>query len=138
MSNCATGRRWRLFLADDHEAMLAVVKDLLHARYDVVGTACDGETVLDFVAALAPDVVVMDISMPRLNGVKAAERLKDSGTRAKLIFLTVYGNPEFIRSAFAAGALGYVIKHRLMTDLPLAIEAALEGKRFISPSLVVP
>jgi len=118
--------------------MLARVKEVLRVRYDVVGVACDGEALLDLVAKLEPDIAVIDISMPGLNGMQAAQRLKDSGTRTKLVFLTIYGNPEFIRAAFAAGALGYVLKRRMVTDLPLAIEAALEGKRFLSASLAEP
>lgn len=138
MSNPTAGRRWRLLLADDHEAMLASVEEVLGARYDVVGIAGDGETLLDLVAALDPDIAVIDISMPGLNGMQAAQRLKDSGAPTKLVFLTIYGNPEFIRAAFAAGALGYVLKRRMVTDLPLAIEAALAGKRFLSAPLAEP
>jgi len=118
--------------------MLASVKELLCVRYDVVGMAYDGETLLDLVAKLEPDIAVIDISMPGLNGMQAAQCLKDSGTRTKLVFLTIYGNPEFVRAAFAAGALGYVLKRRMLTDLPLAIEAALEGKRFLSAPLAEP
>ena len=138
MSNHSAVRRWRLLLADDHKAMLASVEELLRVRYDVVGMAGDGETLLDLVAKLEPDIAVMDISMPGFNGMQAAQRLKDSGTRTKLVFLTIHGNPEFIRAAFAAGALGYVLKRRMLTDLPLAIEAALEGKRFLSAPLAEP
>jgi DNA-binding NarL/FixJ family response regulator len=97
-----------LLLADDHKLMLASVKELLRVRYDVVGMAYDGETLLDLVAKLEPDIAVIDISMPGLNGMAAARCLKDSGTRTKLIFLTIYANPEFVRAAFAVGALGYV------------------------------
>jgi DNA-binding NarL/FixJ family response regulator len=138
VSKRTAGRRWRLLLADDHEAMLASVKEVLRVRYDVVGVARDGEALLDLVAKLEPDIAVIDISMPGLNGMQAAQRLKDSGTRTKLVFLTIYANPEFIRAAFAAGALGYVLKRRMVTDLPLAIEAALEGRRFLSAPLAEP
>jgi DNA-binding NarL/FixJ family response regulator len=138
VSNHSAGRRWRLLLADDHKAMLASVKEVLRVRYDVVGVAGDGEALLDLVAKLEPDIAVIDISMPGLNGMQAAQRLKDSGTQTKLVFLTIYGNPEFIRAAFAAGALGYVLKRRMVTDLPLAIEAVLEGKRFLSAPLAEP
>ena len=135
VSNHSAGRRWRLLLADDHKPMLASVKELLRVHYDVVGMACDGETLLDLVAKLDPDIAVIDISMPGLNGMAAARCLKDSGTRTKLIFLTIYANPEFVRAAFAVGALGYVLKRCMVTDLPLAIEAALAGKRFLSTPL---
>ena len=138
MSNHSAGRRWRLLLADDHKLMLASVKELLRVHYDVVGMAYDGETLLDLVAKLEPDIAVIDISMPGLNGMQAAQCLKDCGTRTKLVFLTIYGNPEFVRAAFAAGALGYVLKRRMLTDLPLAIEAAVEGKRFLSAPLAEP
>ena len=138
MSINIAGRRWRVLLADDHKPMLAAVKRLLQVRYNVVGTACDGETLLDLVGKLAADVAVLDIAMPRLNGVEAARRLKEYGTRTKLVFLTAYGTPEFIRSAFDSGVLGYVLKRRLMTDLLPAIEAALRGERFVSSPLIVP
>jgi DNA-binding NarL/FixJ family response regulator len=127
-----------LLLADDHKPTLASVKELLRVRYDVVGMAYDGETLLDLVDKLEPDIAVIDISMPGLNGMQAAQRLKDSDTRTKLVFLTIYGNREFVRAAFAAGALGYVLKRRMVTDLPLAIEAALEGKSFLSAPLAEP
>jgi DNA-binding NarL/FixJ family response regulator len=138
VSNQSAGRRWRLLLADDCKPMLASVTEVLHGRYDVVGIAGDGETLMDLVTKLEPDIAVIDISMPGINGMQAAQRLKDSGTRTKLVFLTIYGDSEFIRAAFAAGALGYVLKRRMLTDLPLAIEAALEGKRFLSAPLAVP
>jgi DNA-binding NarL/FixJ family response regulator len=131
-------RRYRVLLADDHKPMLSAVQELLKAHYDVVGTACDGEATLDLVRSLAPDIAILDISMPRLNGVAAAQRLRDSGTQTKIIFLTIYSNPEFIRSAFAAGAHGYVLKRRVMTDLLLAVQAALEDRRFVSPPLTGP
>ena len=89
MSNHSAGRRWRLLLADDHKPMLASVKELLCVRYDVVGMAYDGETLLDLVAELEPDIAVIDISMPGLNGMQAAQCLKDSGMRTKLVFLTM-------------------------------------------------
>ena len=136
MSNHPGGRRWRLLLADDHKSMLAAVEEVLRVSYDVVGMVGDGVALLDSVSKLEPDVAIIDISMPGLNGIQAAQRLKAAETRTKLVLLTIYGHPEFIKAAFGTGVVGYVLKRRMVTDLPLAIEAALKGDRFFSSPLL--
>ncbi len=108
---------------------------MLKARYDVVGEARDGKSLLESSAQLDPDVLVIDISMPILNGIEAAQLLQQKGTRAKIVFLTVHDDPDFASAALAAGAFGYVTKSRMATDLLFAVEEALAGRRFISPLL---
>ncbi len=100
----------------------------------MVGAVGDGQALLDAAAALDPDVVILDISMPVLDGIKAAERLQETGCRAKIVFLTVHDDADFARAALATGALGYVVKPRLVSDLIVAINVALAGRTFVSPS----
>jgi len=122
-------------LADDHQAVLGTVARLLAVDFDVVGAVENGELAVEAVVALDPDIVVLDISMPVMNGIEAASRLKKSGSRARVIFLTVQTQPDFVTAAFLAGALGYVLKPRVCTDLVPAIREVLEGRIFASPSL---
>ncbi|HTY60918.1 MAG TPA: response regulator transcription factor [Acidobacteriota bacterium] len=125
----------RVFLADDHPAMLEKIVDLMESTYEIVGTATDGRTALNEVACQCPDVLLMDISMPIMNGIEAAENLIRMGTKTKIIFLTVHDDPDFIKAALATGASGYVIKSHVATDLIPAIREALAGHRFISPCI---
>jgi DNA-binding NarL/FixJ family response regulator len=90
---------------------------------------------LEAAAKLDPDLIVTDISMPSLNGIEAVKKLKESGCRAKVVFLTLHSDHEFVRACFEAGATGYVLKPRIATDLLIATQAALVGHSFISPNL---
>ena len=125
----------RVLLADDNPAMLGKVAELLRDQFHVVGAVTDGQAALDAVNAMQPEVLVLDISMPVLNGVQTAQRLQQIGSSAKLVFLTMHDDPDYVREALATGALGYVIKSRLASDLVVAIQEALAGRSFISPSL---
>ncbi len=125
--------RIRVLLADDHEAMLDRVANLLADECDVIGTAIDGRQALDAAQNLKPDVVVLDISMPVMNGIETAHRLKEVGVKARIVFLTVHDDPDFAREALEAGALGYVIKSRIVSDLVAAIKGAHAGRSFVSP-----
>ncbi len=127
--------RTRVLLADDHEAMLDRVKRLLEKEFQVVGTVLDGQAALEAVAELRPDVLILDISMPVLSGMQTAVRLKQEKSEVRIVFLTVHEDPDFAREALATGALGYVAKPRLATDLPLAIKEVLAGRSFVSPSI---
>ena len=126
--------RIRILLADDKQDFLAVAAQLLEAEFDVVKRVGDGQAVIDEVSKLNPDVLVLDISMPVLNGIAAARRLREEGFTGCIVFLTVHGDAEYVRAALAAGALGYVIKSRLASDLLLALHEVLSGRQFISPS----
>lgn len=128
--------RPRVLVADDHSIVLERVLSLLGCKFEVVGTANNGRDLVAEAERLQPDVIVMDITMPILNGIEAAHELGEIGSTAKLVFLTVHGQPAFVDACFTEGALGYVTKSRLATDLIPAINDALSGRRFISPSVL--
>ncbi len=121
--------RIRVLLADDHEAMLDRVAGLLATECNVVGTVTDGQQALDAAMELEPDVLVLDISMPVMNGIETARRLKEAGSEIRIVFLTVHDDPDFAREALEAGALGYVIKQRIASDLVAAIKKAHAGRQ---------
>lgn len=123
----------RILLADDHLRLLDVVASILEPAFEIVGREGNGRALVEAAAKLRPDVIVTDISMPILNGIEAANTLRDSGSTSRIIFLTVHRDPDFIKACFAAGALGYVSKHRVTTDLLSAIQEALVGHSFVSP-----
>ncbi len=125
--------RIRVLLADDHEAMLERVAGLLRTECDVVGTVTDGQQALEAARELKPDVLVLDISMPVMNGIETAHRLQEAGNPARIVFLTVHDDADFAREALAAGALGYVIKSRITLDLMAAINEAHAGRTFVWP-----
>ena len=127
--------RIRVLLADNHEAMLNLVVELLAGECDVIGTAIDGQQALDAAQNLRPDVLVLDISMPVMSGIETAHRLKEAGSKVRIVFLTVHDDPDFARETREAGALGYVIKPRIASDLLVAIKEAHAGRSFISPSV---
>ena len=124
----------RVLLADDNGQMLQYISEFLSVDgCEVVGTVRNGQAVLDAAMKLRPDVVVLDISMPILNGIQAAKRLRQTDSEAKVVFLTVERDPEICFAALEAGGLGYVLKPRLGADLIPAIEHARLGRRFVSP-----
>ncbi len=125
----------RLLLADDNPEVLETLIDLLQSSYDIVGAFSDGNSVLDQVAALHPDLVILDISLGDMTGFEVARRLKKSACPAKIIFLTVHENIDFIRAAFDLDASGYVFKSRISSDLVDAINRACEGGHFSSAEL---
>jgi DNA-binding NarL/FixJ family response regulator len=127
--------RIRVLLADDHEAMLERVAGLLRTECDVVGTVTDGQQALEAARELKPDVLVLDISMPVMNGIETAHRLREAGDQTRIVFLIVHDDADFAREAMAAGALGYVIKQRMASDLVAAIKEAHAGRSFVSPSV---
>ena len=127
--------RVRVLVADDHAAILDSVVKLLSPEFDVVAIVRDGQAVLEAAAATKPDVLVLDISMPILSGIEAATILKKTGSNGKIVFLTVHEDPDFVRAAHDAGALGFVIKQRMTSDLPTAIHQAVKGKCFTSPTV---
>ena len=129
--------RSRLVLSDDHQTILDMVSAMLAPDFTILGTAHDGGTLLEAVACLNPDLVVLDVSMPVYNGLQVARRLRARGCCAKLVFLTVHEDEDFAHEALQAGASGYVIKANMAADLPHAIREAMEGRTFVSPSIVM-
>ncbi len=125
--------RIRVLLADDHEAMLDRIAKLLGADCDVVGAVSDGRQALEAARELRPDVLVLDISMPVMNGIETADRLRQAGAKTRIILLTVHDDPDYAWEALDTGALGYVIKSRIASDLMAAIKEAHAGRSFVSP-----
>lgn len=126
--------RTRILLADDYNGMRDRAVRLLEPEFEVIGVVGDGHALLEAATKMQPDVCVIDISMPVLNGIEAATRLKENGSQAKIIFLTVHEDADFVQAALATGALGYVAKSRMASDLREAINGAMAGRLFISPS----
>jgi DNA-binding NarL/FixJ family response regulator len=126
----------RVLLADDSPSMLQAARRILEPEFHIVGTVDDGQAVFEAAETLKPDVLVLDISMGMMNGLEAARLLTRHGSKAKIVFLTVHKDQEFVEEAFSAGAVGYVIKPRLGTDLLVAIREALVGHTFVSPDLI--
>jgi DNA-binding NarL/FixJ family response regulator len=124
----------RIFLADDNRQILDYVREFLSANgCEVIGTVTDGQSAVDAATQLFPDVLVLDISMPVLSGIQAARRILEVNPSIKIVFLTVYRDPDTCRAALETGAGGYVLKPRLASDLIPAIELVKEGGRFVSP-----
>ena len=121
-----------LLLADDNPAMLITLVEMLQVGYRVVAALPNGASVLDKIAVLSPDIVILDISLGDLTGFEVAKRLKRDGCRAKIIFLTVHEDADFVNAAFDIGASGYVFKSRVTDDLTMAIDIVRNGGRFAS------
>jgi len=120
--------RPRVVVADDHAGMRHAIEQVLSSSFDVVATVADGRQAVEAALRLAPDVVVLDITMPVLDGFGAARELVGRGTQAKLLFLSVHDGDEYVAAAVDAGVQGYVVKSRLATDLEDAIRHVLEGR----------
>ena len=122
-------------LADDHEEVLARVRVVLGQDFDIVGAVNNGWDAVEETERLHPDVLVIDISMPILNGLQAASQLRETNHRTKIVFLTVHEDPDFVAAALSAGASGYVTKEDVTTDLLPAIYEVLQGGTYISQSI---
>jgi DNA-binding NarL/FixJ family response regulator len=130
--------RARVLAADDNENTLdAIVRFLKEERHYVVGSAKNGEELVPLTLLLQPDIVVADVVMPEMNGLEALATLRERDCSAKFIVLTAHRLPAFVKTALASGASAYVLKHRMVADLPAAIDAALRGERFVSPPLAI-
>ena len=128
--------RVSILLADDNSAVLDQVTRMLQDDYDIVAALKDGHIVVKECLRLKPDVVVLDISMDDVSGIDLARQLRVSGSNAKIIFLTVHEDYEFVNAAIGAGALAYVVKSRLSVDMVSAVKAVLCEKFFVSASLL--
>lgn len=126
--------RKTIILADDNCAVLGHVRKMLEQQkgYKVVATISDGEIIVSECLRIKSDVIILDISIAELNGIFIARELRDSGCIAKIVFLTVHEDVDYVTAAMRAGALGYVVKSRLSSDLLPAIRAVLSNKVFVS------
>lgn len=127
----------RVLLADDSPPMLQAARRILEPEFQIVGTVDDGQDVLEATESLKPDVLILDISMGVMSGLEAARLLTRIGSKAKIVFLTVHHDQEFVEEAFSAGAIGYVTKPRLGSDLLIAVRQAMIGHTFVSPDLIL-
>jgi DNA-binding NarL/FixJ family response regulator len=125
----------RVLLADDHTLLLEAFEKLLEPDYTVVGAVSDGRALLAAAAELKPDVIVLDIAMPLLNGLDAARQLKKTMPAIKLIFLTMNEDPDLAREAFRLGASGYLLKISAASELSKAINEALSGRSYVTPHI---
>jgi DNA-binding NarL/FixJ family response regulator len=127
----------RIVVADDHNLMrsglVSILKDM--EDVEVVGEAANGRQALRLVKELQPDLVLLDITMPELNGLDAAEHIKQSAAKAKVIILSMHSNEEFVAQALKAGACGYLLKEAATDELELAVKVVARGQFYLSPSI---
>jgi DNA-binding NarL/FixJ family response regulator len=128
-------KRPRVLLADDHTLVLDGLRKILEPGCEVVGAVEDGRSLLVAAEQLQPDVILLDISMPLLNGVEAALRLRTSVPGAKVIFVTMHAEATYVAGAFRAGASGYVLKRCASLELLTAIHQVLSGRTYVTPLL---
>jgi DNA-binding NarL/FixJ family response regulator len=125
--------RPRLLLADDNHELLEAEIALLHPHFELVGTATDGPSLVSEAQRLKPDVIVVDITLPVLNGIDAVHILKNSGSNAKIVFLTIHTGEEYVNACLQEGTRGYVWKSRMKAHLIPAIYAVLKDLPYVSP-----
>ena len=123
----------RVLLADDHTLVVEGFRKLLEEEFDLVGTVEDGRALLKTAPALRPDVVLLDIAMPSLNGIEAARQLKKMMPEVKIIFVTMHADPAYVTEGFRAGASGYLLKRSAAAELAQAIQAVLKGQHYVTP-----
>lgn len=126
-------KRKRIILADDHVFLLDAIKNLLEPEFEVVGTFSDGHALVEAAQGLSPDVIVLDIGMPLMNGLNAGQRLKQMMPSVKLIYLTMNMDPDLAAEAFRLGAVGYLVKNSAASELVHAIREVLRGSSYVTP-----
>jgi len=128
-------RRPRVLLADDHLLVAEALTSLLTPEFDLVGVVEDGHALVEAAGMLRPDVIVADVTMPRLNGIDALIQLRQGGNQVPVVFLTMHRDVTFARRALEAGASGFVLKHSASAELIVALRAAIDGKTYLTPQL---
>lgn len=128
----------RVLLVDDHPAVLRQVAGCLAGHFEVVGCLPDGRDLAHTVRLTQPDLVVLDITLPGPSGIELTRVLRAASPTPKVVILTVHADPDYAQEAIRAGALAYVVKSRLASDLIPALQAALEGRRYVSPESAFP
>ncbi|CUS38774.1 response regulator [Candidatus Nitrospira nitrificans] len=123
----------RVLLADDHTFVLEGFKKLLEGHCELVGAVEDGRALIAAAVELQPQIVILDISMPRLNGIEAAKKLKKQSPEVKLIFVTMHAETVYVNEAFRAGASGYLLKQSAATELAQAVQSVMNGDFYVTP-----
>lgn len=125
--------RTKILLADDHTMFSQGLQSLLEGEFDLVGAVGNGQALIDAAQQVNPDVIIVDISMPVLNGFDAVRRLNEQGSKAKIIFLTMHADDRLLAEAFRCGGSGYVLKQSAGEELTLAIKQVLAGQKYVTP-----
>jgi DNA-binding NarL/FixJ family response regulator len=128
-------KRTRILLADDHTLMLEGIRSVLEPHHKIVGTVADGRALIEAALRLKPDLIILDITMPLLNGIDAAVQIKNSLPEVKFLFVTMHVNPAYLEAALEAGGTGYVLKSAAREELMNAIKTVLRGRIFVTSSL---
>ena len=126
--------RPRILLADDHTLIAEGISQLIESEFDLIGIVQDGRTLLDKIGQLEPDILLLDISLPTINGIEVAHRIKKLSPTIKVIFLTMHAELSFIKDAASVGASGYVLKQSAAGELIYAIREVLEGRTYFTTS----
>ena len=136
MNRGATDRTIRVVIAEDNTLMAEGLRKLLECEFESVTAVGNGRELLDTVAVSKPDVALVDISMPLLNGIEATRRLRKISPGTKVIIVTAHTDPQYVVEAFRAGASGYVLKRCAVSELVIAIRCVLAGKTYVTPLMV--
>ena len=128
-------KKARILLGDDHPLIVDGSRMLLGDRYEILEIAANGRALVEAALRLKPDVILLDISMPLLNGIEAGRRIKEGLPAVKLLFLTMHSEPIYLQAAFEAGASGYLLKSASPEDLQIAVQKVLEGEIYVSREL---
>jgi DNA-binding NarL/FixJ family response regulator len=123
----------RVLIADDHPILAEGLRGMLEPEFEVVGVVADGRELVAAAKKHRPDVIVADVTMPSLNGIEAAAQLRDLGLKARVVFLTMHRDVAYARRAMEAGAVGYVVKHSVASELITAVREAAQGKTYVTP-----
>ncbi len=127
--------RTRILLADDHRMLLDALVTLLAKEFEVVGVVRDGGALIEMAERLRPDIIVLDISMPEVDGMDAARILQKEGNRAKILYLSMYADLPLVEEAFRTGASGYMLKEGGVEELVKAIQCVARGGTYVTPLL---
>ena len=128
-------RKPRILLAEEHELVLAGLRALLEPHYDLVATANDGLSAVREARRLHPDLILMDVALPGISGLETGQRLRQQQPQVKFLYLSLYGDKEYVEEALRIGASGYVLKGSDLGELFRAMEFVLAGKQYVSPGL---
>jgi DNA-binding NarL/FixJ family response regulator len=128
-------KRPRILLADDHALMLERISAILAPHYEIIGTVADGRALVEAALRLKPDLIIVDITMPLLNGIDAATQIKKSLPGTKYLFVTMHASTAYIEAAFNAGGTGYILKSGIREELLEAAQSVMNGSIYVSPNL---
>ena len=128
-------KRTRVLLADDHPLMSEGLRTILEPHYEIIAIVTDGRALVEAALRLRPDLIILDITMPLLNGIDAAVHIKKSLPSVKLLFVTMHVNPAYLQAALSAGGTGYVLKSGAREELLKATQSVLRGRIYVTPTL---